>query len=357
MRKIKKITASPFSSLRELVTVSAQTGEKRDACRFIQNGAVFRITYRELYDDCESLGAALTARGYGKAVIAAVGKNSYPYIVSYITALLSAGTLMPLDSELPHDMLSAQLADSAASLVFYDEAHEPVLRSHRAALPQVSLFVGFDRDEDDGEFLSYRKLVEEGRHLPRVAFDRLRTTPTDAKIHIPSPTSDAVSLTEEELVTQIYSEVTSARPKGVGLSVLPYHSSASHSELLTSIRSQCTLFIGDCTRSLVRSAKAVRPDYIYLTAGVGEGIHRIMQRALKSRKAEERFRRAVKLSKLFLCLRLDLRPLIFRSLHRPFGGRLRKLLFNEPPSPETAAFFRDIGMQPYFGQASVPEDD
>ena len=122
-------------------------------------------TYAEAYEDFYSLGTALADMGISKKHVACIGENSYMWINTYLTTLLSDSVFVGIDKELPESDYLHVMTDSDASVIFYQGKFEESLKANREALSNVKYFVGFDREEDEGEFLSYNKLIEKGKAL------------------------------------------------------------------------------------------------------------------------------------------------------------------------------------------------
>ena len=59
------------------------------------------VSYRQFYDEVRALGSALAELGLDEGHIACIGDNSYNWIRTYLTGLLSRGVFVPVDKQLP----------------------------------------------------------------------------------------------------------------------------------------------------------------------------------------------------------------------------------------------------------------
>ena len=130
-----------------------QAGDK-DAFMYFEKKEVKSATYHEFVLTTEYLGAALCDMGYGKSFIANIGANSYKWVCVYLTVLKSAGVYVPIDKELPFDDIVNVVSDSGSEVLFYAAKFEKEFMQNRDKFPGVKVFVGLERTEDEGEFLS-----------------------------------------------------------------------------------------------------------------------------------------------------------------------------------------------------------
>ncbi len=355
MNLTKKIIASPLASIRELMETASTVHAKTAAYKYKVGDGTVTVSYRAFMNDCEALGAALTAGGYGDAHIATVGENSYPWLVTYLTTLMSGGVFVPLDREIPADALAGLLARAKCRVAFCDAAHEEMIRAHIDELPMLSLVLCFDRAENDGIFQSFSKFLESGRALPKEEY-RAWSRPKDdmAMLVFTSGTTGVakgVMLTENNLVSSVYNGLQCSSLRGTGLSVLPYHHTyAAVPEVLVSIRCGTTLFINDSLRHVQKNLAAVRPDYMYLVPMFSELFYNNIQRTIEKQGKARLVRRMIKLSNFFLRFHIDLRGILFGAIRKPFGGKLKKIVCGGAPiRPEIGEFFHAVGMETFGG--------
>ena len=110
MSKHKKV--QPIGSIREMMEIAVRENPELISYQFKEGEKLVSVTTREFYDSVENLGAKLTEMGFGKSHIACVGENSYPWIQTFLTSLMTAGVFVPLDKELPAENLVYLLNES-----------------------------------------------------------------------------------------------------------------------------------------------------------------------------------------------------------------------------------------------------
>ncbi len=340
----------PIHSIREMMNIAVTDKPDHISYMFKKGEEIVSVTTRAFYDSVENLGAKLTEMGFGKSHIACVGENSYPWIQTFLTVLMSAGVFVPLDKELPADQIVYLLNDSDSEVVFCSEKYEKILAEHRSELPNIQKIVCFDRTEDDGDFLSFEKLIAEGSTLDRSAYDALKSDENELKylVYTSGTTGVAkgVMLSEHNIVCGVYYGLTVSHIYERGLSVLPYnHTYEAVCELLVSIQAQATVCINDSLRHVLKNIQLYQPAHIYLVPAFSDLFYDKIHASVRKAGKEKAFRFAVRLSNLLRKVGIDLRRMLFKDIHAQFGGKLRRIICGGAPiRPEVGKFFDEIGI-------------
>ena len=340
----------PIRSIREMMNIAVADKPEHISYMFKKGEEIVSVTTRQFYDSVENLGAKLTEMGFGKTHIACVGENSYPWIQTFLTVLMTEGVFVPLDKELPVDQLVFLLNDSDSEVVFCSEKYEKMFAEHRAELPNIKKIICFERTEDDGDFLSFEKLISEGSKLDRAAYDALHSDENELKylVYTSGTTGVAkgVMLSEHNIVCGIYYGLTVSHIYERGLAVLPFnHTYEAVCELLVSIQAQATLCINDSLRHVLKNIQLYKPAHIYLVPAFSDLFFDKINASIRKQGKEKKFRFAVKLSNALRKVGIDLRRLLFKDIHAQFGGHLRRIICGGAPiRPEVGKFFDDIGI-------------
>ena len=340
----------PIRSIREMMNIAVTEKPEHISYLFKKEEEVVSVTTRQFYDSVENLGAKLTEMGFGKSHIACVGENSYPWIQTFLTVLMSAGVFVPLDKELPIDQLVFLLNDSDSEVVFCSEKYEKMFAEHRAELPNVKKFVCFDRAGDDGDFLSFDGLIAAGSALDRATYDALQSDENELKylVYTSGTTGVAkgVMLSEHNIISGIFYGLTVSHIYERGLAVLPFnHTYEAVCELLVSIQAQATVAINDSLRHVLKNIQLYKPAHIYLVPAFSDLFYDKIHASIRKAGKEKKFRFAVNLSNALRKIGIDLRRMLFKDIHAQFGGHLRRIICGGAPiRPEVGRFFDEIGI-------------
>lgn len=340
-----------FNNFKEMLDIAVREAGDKIAIKYKENSnEIVEVTYSQFQQQTIWLGAALTEMGYGDKHIGCIGKNSYEWILTYLTVLKSKGVFVPVDKELPPNDIIHVLNDSECSIVFYSQTHEEIFMNNMDKLPNVKLYIGFDRTEDSGIFLSFKKLIEYGKQCDPKKYQELESDPNSLKLLVytsgTTGIAKGVMLSEHNLVSSVYYGLQVSTVYDTCLSVLPYHHTyEAVSGLLVSLHKHSTICINDSLNAVLKNLQLFNPSYIYLVPAFAEMFYSKIIKNIKESGKERAFNRLVAVSNALRKIGIDLRKIFFKSIHKAFGGRLRKIVCGGAPiRPEIGKFFDDIGI-------------
>lgn len=342
-----------FGTIKEMMELAVKEAGDTVAFKFRRDGQIQDVTYRQFYADTMALGTALASLGMGDRHIAMVGENSYNWIMVYLTVLKSSGVYVPIDKELPFADIMNIVIDGDCEVVFYTKRYEDDFMQHAAEMPKVRFFIGIDREEDFGNFLSFEILLAKGRELYAdgdEAYASMTSDPNALKMLVytsgTTGMQKGVMLSEHNLVSSVYYGLQVSTVYTRSLSVLPYnHTYEAVSGLLVSIHKHVTICINDSLKFVLKNLQEYKPDFIYLVPAFVEVFYKkIMANARQSGK-EQTLKKMIAMSNKLRRVGIDLRKTLFASVHKAFGGNLRKIVCGGSPlRPELGEFFDGIGI-------------
>ena len=361
-QKHKKYKVLPYNDvskidrIRDILVQAENECPEKIAFRYrAPSQQIVDVTYRAFCADVRALGSALTDLGVDQDHIACVADNSYNWINVYLSALCSRGVYLPVDKLLPPDDMFYVLTSGEADVIFYSKQFEKLFHERRADLPRVKYFIGFDREEDEGEFLSFAKLKEKGKKLLAEGFTGYtdHTASSDPMalkmlVYTSGTTGIAkgVMLSEDNLVGEVYHGLQVADILTVGLSVLPYHHTyEAVVGILVYIHRHATTCVNESLAAILKNLKTYKPDYIYLVPAFLEMFYKKIRAAMEEQGKWETFQKGAKISRLLLKLGIDKRRKLFAQIHETFGGNLRLMVVGAAPlRTEVIEFFETVGI-------------
>ncbi len=324
------------------------------AYRYRKGAEIVEVSYEQFYLDTKYIGSAFTEMGFRKGnKIAMIGPNSYEWITVFVSVLNSEAVFVPVDKELPIEEIAYIINDSDTDVFFYASVYDEKIKANKELFKNVKYFVNIDAKEDDGEFLSYKKLMEKGKTL----FDGGYTEYTD------------MTPVEEELKMIVYTSGTTGTAKGVMLSlanvmsaqnyglrvssiaktminVLPlHHTFGGLVDILVAIKCGCTMGINDSIRNVLPNFKAYKPEGAMLVPLFVEKFYQRIWAGIEEKGLTKTFKIMMSVSNALLKVGIDVRRVLFKSVHEQFGGNLRLIVCGGAPMrEELGRFFESIGI-------------
>lgn len=348
--KVKYYDVPMVNSIAEMIELALKEASDEIAYKYKKDDGIFCLTYSGFIDRVYALGAYLSDKGYGDKHIACIGANSINYINAYFTVLRSSGVFVPIDKELPQKDILHIIENSESEVIFYDAKYEAFLRENADKIPNTKLFIGFDREEDDGDFVSFSNALKLGKKLDKNAYLSLHSNPEELKLLVytsgTTGMSKGVMLSEKNLVSCVCYGLMVSTVFDNGFSVLPYnHTYESVADILVSFHHHSMLCINDSFVSLIKNFKLFKPDYLYIVPAIAEMIYARIYREIVATGTKEKFDSLVSLSNGMRKLGIDKRRELFASILDTLGGNLKKIVSGGAPiRAEVAEFFENIGI-------------
>ena len=353
MPKREMYEVTKITRLREMMEFAKKEAGNTIAYRYKKGKSIEDVTYSEFYEDVYALGTAIAHKGITNKHIACIGENSYKWINVFLSVLCSDSVFVGIDKELPVNDFLYVLNNSESSVLFYWGKAEEIIRANRDKMPNVELFVGLDREDDDGEFLSFSKLLEEGRKLYKggdKSYENMTWDPMQMKMIVytsgTTGLAKGVMLSEHNIVSLVYHGPRVSTIFESGLSILPYHHAyESICGILVGIHMHTTVCINESLRAIAKNLVLYKPSYIYVVPAIASALHKNVIRTAKKEGKLGALNVLIKVSNALRKIGIDRRRKFFASIHEGLGGKLRKVVCGGAPVPvDTAAFFDAIGI-------------
>ena len=352
-RKFTYNEVKKFSTIREMMDIAVADAGDKDIYRWLEKKEIKSVTYREFQITLNYLGTALASLGLSKSHVATSGENSYKWACTYLTMLQPEGVFVPIDKELPIDDMINVLNQSDTEAIFYASKFEDIFHERENDLPNIKYFIGFDRKEDDGKFLSYDKLIEKGKKLveegDRSYLDQVPDhTGLKMLVYTSGTTGDpkGVMLSEHNLVSMVYYGMQVSKPETTELAVLPFHHTyEAVPGILVSIHKHNTMCINSKLTQVLKNMQVFRPDYMYIVPAFAELFYKKIWAAAREGGKEKSLKMLIHMSNALRKIGIDKRRKLFKTILDSFGGELRTLICGGAPvRAELGYFFDSIGI-------------
>ena len=340
-----------FDNVKELMEYSI---EKNADCRaFIlkdKEGNHYNITYKELKDEINYLGTSFLNLGLKGKRIAVVGKNSYMWVLTYLSTLFGNMVLVPLDKDLEEGELENCLVRSNADALIFDEKLIEKVRSIRAkgntnlkeyiTNAEVEDFKNFDSVKTQGKkiYLSGKKDFEN----IKVDSDKMSilvfTSGTTSK-------SKAVMLSQRNVAMNIciMKRVEGFTNKDVNLQFLPLHHMFGSSGILIFLASGCANAFPDGLRYVQANMKEYKVSIFVGVPALIEAIYKKLDKGIAGKGKTKLVNTLRKATNPF---GQKLKRKVFKSIIDELGGSLRVIISGAAAlEHDIDKFFNEIGIR------------
>ncbi len=347
-------TVSPLRDLKEMTDTACATFADRTAFQtMISPSKYAAVSYKQFGEDLHALGYALIEKGLTGKRIAVVGENSYPWVLTYLTATNINATITVLDKELPQETLLEQVSRAKACVLVYSNTYDEEASYIKANTPGITTVSFKEGAGADGTLADWilrgKEIITQGADsYSDIEIDRERT----CSILFTSGTTGTgkgVMLSHKNLISNIMSaaEVILFKPEDTLLSVLPiHHSFESMSGILGPISRGCTIAFCESVKSLPACLKLFKPTIMTLVPLYVETFHKRIWDAARKQGKEKKLRLGIRIGNMLSAVGIDIRRKLMADVLEFFGGRIRLITCGGAPlNPSLITSIMDFGIR------------
>ncbi|MEG2426072.1 MAG: AMP-binding protein [Oscillospiraceae bacterium] len=324
-------------------------------------GEYYNVTYKELQADIRALGTALWSMDLHGKKIAVMGKNSYQWSISYLAVTCGLGVIVPIDKELLFSDIDTILSISEASVLLVDKKSYDKILEHKSELSPNIQIIMFDIDEDEGDVLSFNKLLNKGRALleeGQTEYLNAEINPDElASLIFTSGTTGlakGVMLSQSNIcfVVMATASVVKILPEDRLLSVLPIHHTYECTlGFLMPLYSGSSIAFCEGLIKLMKNMQEVEPTVFVSVPLMFEKIHaRIMKTVTEKRGGKFALSLGKAINNVGNALGVSLNEKLFGEITKNFGGKVRLGIVGAAAiRPDVAADFKSFGIPIYIG--------
>lgn len=357
MKKIKYYPVRNIENLKEMLETSCKTYSERTAYLTKEFGTkeYQEIKYKTVLEDVNKLGTALINRGLKGKKIAVIGENRYNWACSYLAIICGTGIVVPLDRLLPKQEIVRCLERAEVSAVIYSDKVKETIEEIAKENSNIEIFIGMDRKESEGKFVSYAELLEEGKKL----LEQGNRDFSDAKINIEevaeilftsgtTSKSKAVMLSQKNIVFNIHqqNQMIDIKPEDVFLSFLPiHHVYECVCGFLTPMYNGSAVAYCEGIRYIQDNMKEAHVSIFLAVPLVFEKMYKKIWAGIEKQNKTNLVKNMIKLTNVLDKVGIHVKRKIFKDIHDLFGGRVRLFIAGAASvNPETSAGYRGLGI-------------
>lgn len=357
MKKNIIFEAVEFENVKQIIYSSAQKYENQIAfvIKHQENKKVSyeNITYKQFLEDINKFGTALYNMGLKGKRVAIIGKNRYEWVLAHFANLLGAIVSVPLDKDLQYDELESSIIRSKADCIIFDEKLEEKIKKIKNE-NKTYLTNYICMSEMEG-YKNVKELVAEGEKLLKEGKDEYINAQIDEnKMNIilftsgTTSKSKAVMLSQKNIASNIYAMqcVEDIRSTDTNIAFLPFHHIFGSTCMAMMIACGVKTVFPDGLRYIKQNLNEYKVTLFVGVPVLIEAIYKTIMKEIEKQGKEKVIKIAVKISKILLKLKIDVRRKLFKQVINALGGELRFLISGGAPAdPEISEGFRNLGIE------------
>ena len=303
-----------------------------------ENQEIIEKTYGRVKEEIEGLGTSLLNMGLEGKKIAIISNNRYEWCVSYLCITTSNMVAVPLDKMLPASEIKSLIERAKVDAVIYENKYEEIFEGiKKDGDTTLQYYINMDLQEDEGDILSFHKLVEEG--IKKISdgdtkYNSIKQDTEKMAVLIftsgTTSTSKGVMLCQRNIISNIMgmAQMSKMYDTDVILSFLPLHHTFECTiSFLYGFYSGVTIAFCDGLRYLAQNLKEYHATDFVAVPLVLETIYKKIQNGIKEKGKENLVKTMGKICNFLLFFHIDIRRKVFKSVLDELGGKMRILYY------------------------------
>ena len=331
--------------VREMMTRSAREYADNIAFLFKRGERVIEISYDRAIREMVCFATYLNSLGLEGKKIAVIGKNSYEWSLTYLAVCSGVGVIVPIDKELKsHEIQNILDISKVAAVVYAPEVKK-----------SIDECTGDFKRLSTADFSEFKRIGQTLLDAGDRSYEQHRVDPYALGILLftsgTTGVAKGVMLSQNNIMSDVISvrKVISLSPEDRSLSVLPlHHTYECMAGFLMMLYGGASIAYNESLRTIPADLQLYSPTVFI---GVPLLFENMLSGIIKKYRAIKGGGVVFAASKtLALPLGNEARRKLFSSVHKFFGGKLRRLICGAAAlNPETFKTFELLGFEVHVG--------
>ena len=298
------------------------------------------ITFKEFGKNVEALGSAILKLGLSGKRIAIISKNRYEWIESYYAITTSGACVVPLDKALPNNEIISLLERSEVEAVIFEEKYSDVMKTVREEnMTKLKYFINMDLGEDN-DFLSYKKMIEDGKDLIRKGDKTYSEVQFDENaMSIMLFTSGTTSISKAAMLSQKnicenlngVLSVVKINDTDCTLAVLPFHHALPTIIMHAIIYSGVCYCFCDGLKYIAQNLAEYECTIFIAVPAIIEVIYKRIIKQIEKQGKTKLVNGLQTVTNFLDKLHINLKKQVFKDVHQSLGGHMRLIISGAAP--------------------------
>lgn len=349
------------ADVRDLCRVLQKHGSRVAFSYFDERRCLHDITYREFYRMILRISAGFTTMGLSKKRVAILGETSVEWVACYLSVLATGGIVIPLDRELEIDVIEGFMEQVDADVIIYSGLFNGKLEHAMKEHPSLTHFIAMKPTDRElamsDKVIALKDIIERGYPI---ASNGYTLPPVEKREEVAeflftsgtTGTSKCVMLSQKNIFAAVSSaaETVDFYPDDVIVSLLPIHHTYELACMLAALDYGIHVCINDSLTRVLKNLQLFKPTALILVPLYIYTFYKKIWAEAKKNGKDKALKLGIGASRALRATGIDKRREIFADVHKPFGGRLEKIICGGAAlNPRMIEFFESIGISIYEG--------
>ena len=310
------------------------------------------ITYKKMQKDIFALGTAINSMTKKEKRVAIIGKNSYPWILTYLSTIYGNNIVVPLDKGLPNEEIKDLIKRSKANIIVFEDKYIDVMKQmQEEKWGDTEHFICM---EQNNTFKTLEQVMEIGKKEFKKGNKKIMSTKIDDKkmssiIFTSGTTSLAkgVMLSQYNIASNINSlqKVISIYDTDVNMAFLPFHHTFGSTGIMLFLSKGAINVFCDGLRYIQSNLIEYKVSIFVCVPLLLEAMYKKIMQEIKKQNKEKIVKFGIKLSKFLLKFKIDIRRKLFKDIINQLGGSIRYIVSGASSiDKKVAEGFNNFGM-------------
>ena len=310
------------------------------------------ITYKKMQKDIFALGTAINCMTKKEKRVAIIGKNCYPWILTYLSTIYGNNIVIPLDKGLPDEEIKDLIKRSKANIIVFEDKYIRIMEQmQEEKWGDTEHFICM---EENNKFKTLKQLMEMGKKEFKKGNKKIMSTKIDDKkmssiIFTSGTTSLAkgVMLSQYNIASNINSlqKVISIYDTDVNMAFLPFHHTFGSTGIMLFLSKGATNVFCDGLRYIQNNLIEYKVSIFVCVPLLLEAMYKKIMQEIKKQNKEKIVKFGIKLSKFLLKFKIDIRRKLFKDIINQLGGSIRYIVSGASSiDKKVAEGFNNFGM-------------
>lgn len=349
--------AQEFNNIKEIIYNSVEKYSSNIAfvIKHTENKKIEyeNITYKQLLEDINKLGTAVYSLGFKEKRIAVIGRNSYGWAISHLSNLLGGSVSVPLDKDLQYDELESSLIRSKADMIFFDKKYEEKISQIKENNnTNLKEYVCFEEAEGFKNISDLLKLGDSDIANGKTDFINAKIDENKMAILLftsgTTSKSKAVMLSQKNIASNVYAMqcVEAIYSTDTNIAFLPFHHIFGSTCMVVMLAYGVRTVFPDGLRYIKKNLNEYGVSVFVGVPVLVEAIYKTIMKEVEKQGKTKLINIATKISNFLLKLHIDVRRMLFKSIIKELGGKLRFVISGGAPADsKISKGFNDLGIE------------